>query len=343
MTLINSRFSERVCMDYRPWGLLDWTLGLTKPRKWDFVGALGTEERSLAAWHGLKKGDGLSTTRLLEVLDRPSRHTTRAFHLITERTQEFLASGGVEKDITRKLELMTELHRIVAIANAVEQSAGDSVMLDITSLPKRFFFPLLRHLEQSTDVRDLVVTYTSPEQYAENGVLSEDAADWLTLPGFPGQSGQTEMLIVSVGFMVESLRSHLTTINKHESVKILIPFPAPLSILRRTWDSVCYLESKSEVGKFQNFRLNTTDLSGAFDRITQLASETKMKPAFAPFGPKPTSAAMCLYAAKHDCPVYYPQPRVYHPEYSRGVREVDGKPAVFAYWIKHEGKKLYGS
>jgi len=338
---ISFRFSERACMDYRPWGLLDWTLGLTKPRQWDFVGALGTEERSLSSWHWLKNLGGLSTTRLLEVLDRPSRHTARATRLTHERTQEFLAGGGVEKDITRKLELMTEIHRVVAIAHAVEQSASNSVMFDITSLPKRFFFPLLRRFEQSTRVRDLIVTYTSPEHYLENDVLSENAADWLTLPGFPDQSGQTEMLIVSVGFMVESLRNHLTTINKHESVKMLIPFPAPLSILRRTWDSVCYLESKSAPGKFQNYRLNTADMSGAFQRITQLASETKMKPAFAPFGPKPTSAAMCLYAAKHDCSVYYPQPRVYHPDYSRGIREVDGKPAVFAYWIKHDGKKLY--
>lgn len=330
-------------MDYRPWGLLDWALQLTKPRQWDFVGALGTEERSLAPWHWLKKLGGLSKTRLLEVLDRPSHHTTLATQLTQERTQEFLESGGVEKDITRKLELMTEIHRVIAIADTIEQAAGNSVMLDITSLPKRFFFPLLRHLEQSERVRDLVITYTSPEHYLENGVLSEDATDWVTLPGFPGLSGQSEMLIVSVGFMVESLRSHLAEINKHESVKILIPFPAPLSILRRTWDSVCYLESKSESGKFQNFRLDAADLSGTFERVALLASETDIKPTFAPFGPKPISAAMCLYAAKHDCAVYYPQPRVYHPEYSRGVREVDGRPAVFAYWIKHEGEKLYGA
>jgi hypothetical protein len=329
-------------MDYRPWGQLDWALGLSKPRQWDFVGALGTEERSLAAWHWLKVLGGVSTTLMLEVLDRPSRHTARATKLILKRAQKFLADGGVETEIKRGLELMTENHRIMAIAQTIEQSASESVMLDITSLPKRFFFPLLRYLEQSSRVRDLVITYTSPAQYLEEDVLSEDATDWLTLPGFPEQGGQTEMLIVSVGFMVESLRSHLTSINKHESVKMLIPFPAPLSILRRTWDSVCSLESKSEPGKFQNFRIEPSDLAGAFQRISQLASEAKMKPTFAPFGPKPLSAAMCLYASRHRCPVYYPQPRVYHPDYSQGVREVDGKPAVIAYWIKHESTKLYG-
>lgn len=329
-------------MNYRPSGQLDWALKLTKQRNWNFVGALGTEERSLAAWRWLKKLGGLSTTCLLEVLDRPSRHTTRANLLLGERAQEFFVEGGLETEIKRRLELMTEKHRIEAVAKTIEQRASDqSVMLDITSLPKRFFFLILRYLEQSTSVRDLVITYTTPDSYCDSDVLSEGATDWITLPGFPARPGQTEMLIVSVGFMVESLRSHLTTINKHESVKMLIPFPAPLAILRRTWDSVCSLESKSEPGKFQNFRIDSADLSGAFQRITQLATEAKLKPSFAPFGPKPLSAAMCLYASKQQCSVYYPQPRVYHPDYSQGVREVDGKPAVFAYWIKHDGQKLY--
>ncbi len=125
--------------------------------------------------------------------------------------------------------------------------------------------------------------------------------------------------------------------------------PGGMAALCRPWldygmpvDSVCYVESKSEAGKFQNFRLEAADLPGAFQHITQLASEVEMKPAFAPFGPKPTSAAMCLYASHHGCAVYYPQPRVYHPDYSQGVRKVDGRPGVSAYWIKHENRKLYG-
>ena len=184
-------------MNYRPSGQLDWALKLTKLRNWNFVGALGTEERSLAAWRWLKKLDGLSTTCLLEVLDRPSRHTARANLLLGERAQEFFAEGGVETEIKRGLELMTEKHRIEGVARTIEQRAsGESVMLDITSLPKRFFFLILRYLEQSTSVRDLMVTYTTPNSYCDSDVLSEGATDWLTLPGFPAQAGQTQMLIV---------------------------------------------------------------------------------------------------------------------------------------------------
>ena len=325
----------------RPWGLLDWALQLTQPRRWDFIGALGTEQRSLAAWHWLGKLGGLSRSRLLEILDHPSRHTPRAQQLLREREKEFRSANGKPEDITRGLELLAELHRIVDIAHDAEAATDGCVMLDITSLPKRFFFPILRHLEQSERVRDLVLTYTSPAGYIEGEPLSEDATDWLTLPGFHGRDDQPETLIVSAGFMVESLHSHLATIKKHEAVKMLIPFPAPLSVLRRAWESVFCLESQRLPEKFEHHRVETADLPGAFERIISLARDPSVKPAFAPFGPKPISAAICLYAAKCKCAVYYPQPRIYHPDYSQGVGQVDGRPAVFAYWIKHAGNRLY--
>jgi hypothetical protein len=101
------------------------------------------------------------------------------------------------------------------------------------------------------------------------------------------------------------------------------------------------LEAESDAAKFDNFRVSPDDISGAFDRIVSLAVASNLSPAFAPFGPKPLSAAICLFAAQRGCAVYYPQPTVYHPHYSRGIRMIGGKPAVTAHWIKHRGKRLY--
>lgn len=332
-------------MAYRPWGPLDWALKLSTPRQWSFLGSLGTEERSLAAWRWMSELNAISQTRLLEIYDMPSRHTARAQQLLSDRIQAFLAAGGNMTSIHRGLGLMTELHRIVALGRDIESPNGGcaprSVLLDITSLPKRYFFPLLRLFHQSKSIRDLVITYTSASTYIEGDYLSEDATDWLTMAGFHGNGSTKEMLIVSVGFMVESLQNHVGTITKHESVKMLIPFPAPLSILRRTWDSLYCLESTRSPEKFDNHRVDTTDLPNAFDRIVSLARESSATPAFAPLGPKTISAAMCLFASKWNCAVYYPQPRIYHPDYSRGVGRVEGKPAVNAYWIKHDGQSLY--
>lgn len=328
-------------MACRPWGLLDWALGLTQQRRWDFVGALGTEERCLAPWLWLQKLDALATTRLLEIHDQPSRHTPDALARLRERALRFFQAGGKTAEITPDLELLAELHRIATIASEIEVASSGSVMLDITSLPKRYFFPILRQLERSDNVRDLVLTYTSPASYLENEPLSEEASDWLTLPGFHAADGEKETLVVCAGFMVESLHSHLATINKPAPVKMLIPFPAPRAVLRLTWRSIFSLEAKRASDKFEHHRIDPADLSGAFDRIASFARDGSARLAFAPFGPKPISAAMCLYASHHECSVYYPQPSIYHPGYSKGVREVDGKPAVFAYWIKHSGRRLY--
>ena len=235
---------------------------------------------------------------------------------------------------------MAELFLIDAFARRAE-SAATSVVLDITSFPKRFFFPILRTLAGNPKVRNFLVTYTSPASYApDDEPLYEDIEPWRVLPGFGGTGTSGAQWVVSVGFLVESLRMYVGN-DPNAKMKLLIPFPAPLSALRRTWESVANLERDHNDGRFEKFRVETLDMSAAFDRIRQLAGNPEKPLAFAPFGPKPTSAAMCLYAMQRDSSVHYPQPTVYHPEYSRGIRNNDRAAAVSAYWVKHEGENLY--
>jgi hypothetical protein len=199
---------------------------------------------------------------------------------------------------------------------------------------------MLRTFVTSGNVLNLLVTYTSPESYADDA-LYEDIEPWRVLPGFGGARSKPELWIVSIGFMVESLRDYVGD-NPEEKMKILIPFPAPLAVLRRTWQSVSKLEQGHAEGRFDKHRVETLDMSAAFDRIRSLAGNPPKTVAFAPFGPKPTSAAMCLYALQKNSSVHYPQPTVYNPEYTRGIRNNDPATAVSAYWIKHEGEFLYG-
>ena len=328
-------------MTYRPWGLLDWTLGLTTRRSWTFVGALSTEKRSLAAWQWLNQLSDVSHNRLLDIRDFPSRYTELQKDLLSKRTEEFRSAGGKPPQETPKIELLTELHRIVSIASEISGATGDSLVLDITSLPKRFSFPLLRHFHQNANIKNLLVTYTLPEKYSTD--LSENATDWLPLPGFHGDGRSPQTLVVGIGFMVENLQSHIATINRHEAVKVLIPMPAPLPILYRTWEALYRLESPRLREKFEHYRVGALDMSSAFDRITSLSRESDSSLSFAPFGPKPLSAAMCLFAFQRDCAVYYPQPRIYNPRYSTGVGVVEGKQAVFGYWVKHDGIQFYAA
>ena len=326
-------------MRYRPWGEVAWALTLSSPKKWNFIGALGTEERSLCSWNLFQSLQVLEGERFIQIDDVESeKYRAKTQAALTARYQEFNQRGG-DPATVHTMSLMSELFHILKFSQEAI-AMGTSVVLDITSLPKRFFFPILKALTLSDRVHNLLVTYSLPETYAD-GALYEDIDTWKNLPGFGGEATGRESLIVSIGFLVESLKGYFADVPNHGEVKMLIPFPAPLAVLKRTWESVSNIERERDNRPFEKYRVETRDMSAAFDRIQSLASNTKNPTAFAPFGPKPTSAAMCLYAIQNNSAVYYPQPTVYHPEYSLGIRNNDPRSAVNAYWIKHEGENLY--
>ncbi len=66
----------------------------------------------------------------------------------------------------------------------------------------------------------------------------------------------------------------------------------------------------------------------------------------APYGPKPLSLAMCLFAlsvpVEHRPAVVYTQPQVYAPKYSTGIGTVNGRPDVRGYAVTWAGHRLYG-
>lgn len=325
-------------MKFRPWGALEWALSLSTKKNWFFLGALGTEQRSIASWKLLKQYGVISAELFAEIADVFSdKYYHRNVEALKERKDEFAQLGGNSSSIFY-FDLMSELFQINGIANKALQS--ESVVLDITSFPKRFFFPILRALAKNPSVSNLLITYTSPAAYAEDAPLYEDIENWKTLPGFGGGDSKADFWVVSVGFLVESLRRYVGD-NPQDKMKLLIPFPAPLAALRRTWQSVADLEQGHEDDRFDKYRVDTLDISAAFDRIASIAGKPERALAFAPFGPKPTSAAMCLYAMQKDSSVHYSQPTVYHPDYSKGIKNDSLEVAVNAYWVKHQGEFLY--
>lgn len=326
-------------MKYRPWGSIDFTLSLSSPKQWHFVGTIGTEERSLCSWIEMRRLGVVAGELFSEIHDIDSvKYRNRNQIAFQIRRDEFVKNGG-KLSVIRSFPLMTELFRINDFAREAEK-ASVSIVLDITSSPKRFFLPILKALVNSVNVRNLLITYTSPKSYADDSPLYENVDNWRTLPGFGGDGDKQKLWIVSVGFLVESLRKYVGD-NPQERMKILIPFPAPLAALRRTWQSVAELEQGYPHGRFEINRVDTLDISGAFDRICSLAGTPPKDLAFVPLGPKPTSAAMCMYSLQRDSSIHFPQPTVYHPEYSKGIWNDDPQQAVHAYWIKHEGEFFY--
>ena len=244
-------------MNYRPWGSVDWAISLGAHKSWDFVGAIGSTERSLCGWATLKKMGVIQNERFAQIDDVYSEKyfqmTQTAMNL---RLQTFIKQGG-RLDLISRFDLMAELFQIISFSKSCT-TASESVIFDITALPKRFFFPILRTFINDKKIKNLLLIYTSPAEYT-NEPLYEDIETWKALPGFSGSSNRSEHWIVSVGFLVESLRQYLGDNPDHERMKLLISFPAPLGILRRTWESVARLEGgqlESREGKprFEKFR-----------------------------------------------------------------------------------------
>ena len=88
-------------------------------------------------------------------------------------------------------------------------------------------------------------------------------------------------------------------------------------------------------------RVEAYDCNDAFDHIRQLCGAGTRGAILAPFGPKPMSLAMALYAALSKDVVLYTQPTVYDPWYSTGVSIVDGEINSHAYLIRTNGADRY--
>lgn len=324
---------------FRPWGLLDWALALSASQKWHFVGCLGTEYRSLAAWRAMKEPELLDAETLLRIRD--VHHKPLAEQRIVERLAEFYAAGG-KRESLRDFALLDRIYELLGLADVI-CGTSPHVVLDITSLPKRFFFILLKRLLLAGHVRNLIVTYTLPAGYETHEPLCEDPEPWGNLPTFLGADATTaqERLIVNVGFMPDGLQEHLSSLTAEQKVSLFIPFPAPIAAVRRSWEAVYRLENGRQLDVFDEYRVDAKDMSEAFERILTLTERGAHPATFAPFGPKTISAAMCIFASLTDSPVFYAQPKAYHPDYTTGVAVIDGKPQIYAYWIKHDAEILY--
>jgi hypothetical protein len=278
--------------------------------------------------------------RLLRVDDPKGDYAEASARYTAQHGQECLAAGVRPNVVPQEL-----LAPVISLDPLIAAVQPPSVILDITSLPKRFFFPLLKQLFLRPDVSDLVVTYTLPATYPA-APLTEDHEPWDALPTFRQPDPDKEKiahrrLIVNVGFIPDGLVSHLEGRADERQIDLVVPFPAPVASIQRAWKSVWALTSTPYKARFTPHRVGANDLSEAFELIISLLPPDTNLVSFAPFGPKPISAAMCLYSTLSGSPVYYAQPKVYRPDYSQGVAKVNGADHILAYWIKHDGQSLF--
>jgi len=333
---------------YRPHGQLHWLLEqLGTVPKWEVIGALAAEERSRTVPCELGKLGKLEKCQLLRIRDLATAFASGVLDAMQLREQELAtAIGGLFA--VRDEELMSDLPELEPLADDLEKRITENVILDISCLPKRFFFYLLRRLTASSKVQQLLVTVTIPLKYGEE--LSRNAGHWEFLPSFGREkSGKTQpMLIIAVGYQHLNLLEVAEEVD-HAAVRLLFPFPSKPPGWIRNWEFV------RNIAEQQKFGLKTSDVirvhpqatSLAFDILVGQCAEQVDEVWLAPFGPKSISLAMVLFALARETTgravsIGYTQPPAYSATYTTGVElGPDGKPVIHAYCVKLKGRSFY--
>ncbi|MCY2990862.1 MAG: hypothetical protein NTY19_23745 [Planctomycetota bacterium] len=331
--------------EFRPWGSLSWVLAHLRAKKWSLLGCIATGERCLAAWEILASQRVLTHALMMEIHDehpdggRHSRFYEKTEAKLKNRMRDFVTAGG-NKDQIAKFYLSDFHGRIVDATDSFAAGAGSNVIIDISALPKRFFFPMIRRLLSAGSIENLIATYSVPDRYAD-GQLAEDPGPWMYLPTFlpPDPEPEEKVLIVGLGYEPLGLRQVL----QGKDFNLLFPFPSLSPGIRRNWE---FVRELIPLLRHEPQRVYIYDVSETYERIAAMTDFGRRYAVVAPYGPKTTSLAMCLYAVSDRASlsppaVYYTQPRVYNPDYSIGIKKEGGVPKVLAYCLRLGGRNLY--
>lgn len=321
---------------FRPWGKLNWLLPKLPKVKWDLISCLSTEDRFVATLLELKKVDQVNHSLFYTIIDPPSTdaHIIQSKLAANESKLQALIQSNIQLEAHKLLEPYKEI--IDSINNFLQISSGN-IIVDISTFPKRFFFPIIKLLINQ-NLENLLVTYSTPERYCDYE-LSANPHTWDHLPLFMPvdyPEPEIDVAIVGVGFMPFSLPELLLSQYNATPVKFLFPFPPGPPNYQRTWDFMRKIERSFRFKTTDNIiRLDSNNMPDAFGYISKETDAGNKRPIFAPYGPKPISLAMCLYASLINAPVYYTQPTYYSAEYSSGIKD------TFSYCIILNKRKLY--
>lgn len=333
--------------EFRPWGDIDWLLSKMGDKQWSMIGCCGTEERSLSL--ALRKQRGTFNKVLMLAIQDPEPINLSALaQRLAERKDALIKAGFAASEVPQ-VGLITDLDEVSRIVADFSSGAGDNLILDITSLPKIWFFPVIQILLQANSFENIIVTYTSCERHADQ--LSGNAGPVTVLPGFFADNGrsQHDSIIVGIGFDPLGIMPLLGA-QASNRVRLIFPFPPGPPAHRRNWMFVKQIETSTEAEKIDppdRVHIHMYDCPQVFDALREMTEGGKQTAALAPYGPKTVSLAMCLFsiaanlAGRPRVPVFYAQPLQYNLDYSVGVRLKNGIPDTRGYCIRVGGRNLY--
>jgi hypothetical protein len=321
-----------------PWGPLDWLESKTDRLQGRriLLACVASEERCVVVPMRLMS-DVVNELHLFSVADPKSRFSDR-IAANGEKNRKILVEANVIADAeVPAYPLFAFDDEINAIfMNALGDVAAEErveLWIDITCMPKRFFFLFVKLALRSRHVDSLYVTYAQPAPGLYTSAhLAEDPEIPEPLPGFGPSVRDPDKLIVAVGFEPLGLSQLLGEYrDRNRELLYLLPFPPGQPYSRRVWETVLNI---GWPGEHRIRRVPALDMFGTIRALlsaTASNDDKRISAVLAPYGPKPTSLAMCVYASYFGSACYYTQPRVYHPDYSMG------RGSAWAYCLRLSG------
>lgn len=302
------------------------------------IGCLSPEQRCCAVPERLY-GANCVKVELLEIIDPPNAFPNYSVETKEriEQNRQFLQQLGIPFSGDSYNLLATEDELIDLVTRATSGPSYDTVVLDISSFPKRFFCFILKRLLLRGEIRNVIVTITSAGLGGYTaGRLAEDPMTCDHLPGFaPKLPPENAMLVISIGFEPLNLRSLVDIYNdKRIGSKLLVPFPPNGDAIRRTWSTIRQIAPEPQEVRGNIEVIASWDAEQVYRTLSAWHTETGTL-TLAPFGAKAHSLGMTLFAIEKDVGLFYTQPKSYHPEYSQG------KGGSWGYVAKWNGVACY--
>lgn len=329
--------------NYIPWGRLDWLCNKLSIQKWHLVSCCSFEERCLSIPHYLCTSKKLSHSTILSIFEPDDSKYQESARNLIQSNRALLEKLHMPQAKYHNIDLFCKLGEVRSIFNDILERSDGKILLDISTFPKRFFFPLVNWLYNHSDVTDLVIGYTRPKQYRLDG-LSFDPDPSSVIPGCATETELTpELIVIAVGYMYLGFPGILKDHSQSMEVEALLPFPPGPPNYQKNWAFLKEIEDcLPQRNSLKPFRVSALNVPQIFSKLVHLSDNGKKELLLAPYGPKTMSLAMSIFKAiTNNSSVIYTQPKSYHHDYSKGVREDSDGIQRYGYYLKSKGTKLY--
>jgi hypothetical protein len=326
---------------FRPWGQLNWLHAKIGGTGWHLVTSSSFEDRAIALseWAKTKAGN-FSSSSVFRITNPSSTSWDEAQPKVDANLKVISDLLGDLKSQTFDISLL-DSPSFAMSWDALVPTGVQSVVLDVTTMPKRFFLFAVKRLIESNAVQNLVVCYCQALRYPEIP-LCGDAMPPGTMQGFARVDNPRDerKLVLGVGYVALSVDELLGSTKS--KIDFLFPFPPASPAFRRNWKLLSLLMPQDLPSNTEIYRVDGTDAFEVCSKLVALGKVVDLD--LIPLGPKPHALGMAMACIALDgtAEIIYSQPRVYDVNYSSGIsRDSDGRANVLGYCLKRNGRRTF--